>query len=350
MLLGSLALTVSTCITGCGQLATSNRIDAIKQNANEIVLRAASDFDYSDYDLNFEEQQSFTKQKLYAYAEKNKIFSNEELNALKEAIVSDEDFVDFGDIDNLFVSDKISKVSDLDANINVKSKKLYSDLEFSAASDAVRINNKLVSNNFTDIYFEDGGNGGSAGMGNNDETSTKESEKTNENEEEYELPILAYNAKNISTSISGQIDGCSFFGLLCSKDACINLYNAFAGWINNQIVYSASGSGSPFKIIAESFKTLAVAAAVGSSQDAIAAGAIGIITCALSSLWASFCALFSSGGPIGLIIGLVIGLIGAACIGTIVAMIVYGFLGKGFAIGWKIHNIFWWEWFCGDLN
>ena len=84
------------------------------------------------------------------------------------------------------------------------------------------------------------------------------------------------------------------------------------------------------------------AAAVGSSQDAIAAGAIGIITCALSSLWASFCALFSSGGPIGLI--------GAACIGTIVAMIVYGFLGKGFAIGWKIHNIFWWEWFCGDLN
>ena len=29
---------------------------------------------------------------------------------------------------------------------------------------------------------------------------------------------------------------------------------------------------------------------------------------------------------------------------------VYGFLGKGFAIGWKIHNIFWWEWFCGDLN
>lgn len=42
--------------------------------------------------------------------------------------------------------------------------------------------------------------------------------------------------------------------------------------------------------------------------------------------------------------------IDASCIGTIVAMIVYGFLGKGFAIGWKIHNIFWWEWFCGDLN
>lgn len=41
---------------------------------------------------------------------------------------------------------------------------------------------------------------------------------------------------------------------------------------------------------------------------------------------------------------------GAACIGTVVSMIVYGNLGKGFAVGWKIHNIFWWKWFCGDLN
>jgi hypothetical protein len=55
-------------------------------------------------------------------------------------------------------------------------------------------------------------------------------------------------------------------------------------------------------------------------------------------------------GPLGFIVGMIIGLVGAACIGTLVAMIVFGFLGKGFAVGWKIHADFSWEWFCGSLD
>ncbi len=47
---------------------------------------------------------------------------------------------------------------------------------------------------------------------------------------------------------------------------------------------------------------------------------------------------------------MIISLVGAACIGTLVAMIVFGFLGKGFAVGWKIHADFSWEWFCGSLD
>jgi hypothetical protein len=50
------------------------------------------------------------------------------------------------------------------------------------------------------------------------------------------------------------------------------------------------------------------------------------------------------------IVEMIIGLVGAACIGTLVAMIVFGFLGKGFAVGWKIHADFSWEWFCGSLD
>lgn len=62
MLLGSLALTISTCLSGgCGQVAAVNRIKAIKQNANETIMRATIDFDYSNYDLTYDEQQSFTK-------------------------------------------------------------------------------------------------------------------------------------------------------------------------------------------------------------------------------------------------------------------------------------------------
>lgn len=79
---------------------------------------------------------------------------------------------------------------------------------------------------------------------------------------------------------------------------------------------------------------------------------IATITGAASSIWVNFCSLFTAGGPVGIIIGLVIGLLGAAFIGTLIAMIVYGYLSKGFAIGWKMHSIrVWnWEWFCGNLN
>lgn len=115
-------------------------------------------------------------------------------------------------------------------------------------------------------------------------------------------------------------------------------------------MYQASGNGSPFKIMIEAFKTLSAATAIGTALATLVAGVIATVTGALSSVWTSFCALFTSGGPTGVILGLIIGLIGAACIGTVVSMIVYGYLGKGFAVGWKIHNIFQWEWFCGDLN
>lgn len=40
----------------------------------------------------------------------------------------------------------------------------------------------------------------------------------------------------------------------------------------------------------------------------------------------------------------------SACIVTLVAMFVFEYLKKGFAIGWKVHNIFNWEWYCGEFE
>lgn len=122
MLLGSLALTISTCLSeGCGQVAAANRIKAIKQNANEIIMHDTIDFDYSDYDLTYDEQQSFTKQKLYDYAEENELFNIEELNQLKETIINEDDFVDFNDVDNLFVKQSTSKAKIIEEAIDVNS-------------------------------------------------------------------------------------------------------------------------------------------------------------------------------------------------------------------------------------
>lgn len=349
MSLGTLALTVSTCLSGgCGQLSESNCVTNIKEDANEIILRAANDFNYDNYDLTYDEHQSFTKQKLYCYALENGLFAKDELDSLKQTIVSGDDFVKFGDVEKLFVNEPTSESDVTKATIGIKSEKLYKDFENASISDAASIDGKIVSNNYTNICF-DLCEGGASAAGNNEDEDNLNSE-SNADQRIFELPILNCDANNISASISGKVDGVDFFGILCSKDACINLYNAIANWANNQIAYRASGSSSPAKIIVEAFRTLATTTAIGAALATIIAGVIGTITGALSSLWAEFCALFAAGGPIGVIIGLIIGLIGAACIGVIVAMIVYGYLGKGFAIGWKIHHIFRWEWFCGDLK
>lgn len=235
MLLGSLALTISTCLSGgCGQVAAANRIEAIKQNANEITLRAATDFDYRDYDLTYDEQQSFTKQKLYDYAEENELFSVEELNQLKETIISDNDFVYFNDIDNLFVKQSASKANIMEKAIDVNSQKLYKDLTLVSVPGTAKIDKSLIRSNLVDMSFDVVGSGSSSGG--NDTTDSEdeaaESDETNTEsivQEEFTLPILPYNANNISSSISGKVDDCNFFGILCSKDSCIILYNAFAG-------------------------------------------------------------------------------------------------------------------------
>lgn len=353
MVLGSLALTISACLSGgYGQFATANRIAAIKQHANEIIMRAAVDFDYTDYDLTYNEQQSFTQQKLYDYAVENDLFTTEELNRLKETITNNDAFACFDDIENLFVQQSVSDDASLKKAIDVNSQNLYKDFAVAGVPGTAKIDNSLINNNFVDIGLAVGGNESSSEKTDTTESEGEVTEATSEKTEpeEFKLPILPYNANNISSSIGGKVDGCVFFGILCSKDACINLYNAFAGWTNKQVMYQVSGSGSPFKIIVEAFKTLATTTAIGAAFATVVAGAIATVTGALSSVWASFCALFAAGGPIGIILGLIIGLIGAACIGTVVSMIVYGYLGKGFAVGWKIHNIFRWEWFCGELN
>jgi len=160
------------------------------------------------------------------------------------------------------------------------------------------------------------------------------------------LPVLSYNPSAPSTTLTGQVDGCSFIGLICNKEACISIYNVFAGFFNKQIMYKVSNSGSPLNLISEAFNTLKSIAV----PSALVVGTIiAELTGFLSSLWAQFIALFTAGGLPGIILGSVIGLIGLACIATITAMIVFGYLGKGFAIGWKVHNIFWWESFHGYI-
>ena len=129
---------------------------------------------------------------------------------------------------------------------------------------------------------------------------------------------------------------------MVSRDACINFYNVIANFLNNQVTYSASGVKGPVAMIIEPLKLLVPAT-------------MATVTSALifyfSGLWNTFISMFSAtAGPIAWIVGAITALIGAACISTLVTMFIMGYQKKGFAVGWKVHGIFNWEWYCGEAN
>ena len=335
MILGSLALTISTTLGGtCGEIANFKNIEAIKESANEIILAAANNYDYSEYDLTYDEHQSFVKQKLYQYAKNNKLFGIEELENLKTSIESDPNYTHFENIDALFIK-KNENPKVINDTMDLTNKNLFDKLNNFSFAGNKQIDDVIVKNNFTDISYNTDldGNSGSSSSGN-----------TSNSEEKF--PILSYDSNKVSTSINGTVDGCNFLGILCSKDACINLYNIFAGWLNRKEMFSAVGRKTPVGFILDEVKNLKEYANI---SVPIITAAIAKITGFFSVMWSEYCSLFTAGGPVGFIIGTVIAIIGADCIAVIVTMIVYGFLKKGFAIGWKFHYNILPDWFCGEL-
>ena len=106
-------------------------------------------------------------------------------------------------------------------------------------------------------------------------------------------------------------------------------------------IYSASGIKGPVGIIVY-LKVL-----VPSTMAAVITALISYF----SGIWNTFISIiFAAADPIGWIIGSIIPLIGAACIIIFVTMFIMNYQKKGFAIGWKVHNIFNWEWYCGEAS
>lgn len=298
---------------------------------------------------------------MLSYAKENQLFTVDVLDDLQTLIEKDPNSTYFDDVDELFIRKSNVNPIIINEKINNAGIKLNHDIRAISTLDKATVDKDLIiNNNFSDICFdvgETGGSGSSTGNNGSDslnETEVEENAEATAGDEIFKLLTVPCDSNKISTSANGKVDGVDFFGLLCSKDACANLYNVFADLINKQAMYRSGGDITPFKIITEAFKELSFVVSttiIGAAVVAKMKTLIGTITGAVSSIWTAFASLFTAGGPIGILIGLVVVLLGAACIGTIVAMIVYGYLGKGFAIGWKMHAIWvWdWEWFCGEV-
>lgn len=347
MIFTPLALTICTCVNvSFGKIViTNNDKDVIYDAIEQVLVESSERLDYSNYDLTFDEQESLTQQVLFEFAKENKLFSDDELFYLSNEIKSYDNYVEFDDLDTLFISQE--DINRLTYNsTNNKSN------DFNSIMDDDQFDLIHFTDEQNQTFWDNIENNSASDENNNESTNTEANAETEISEETIEqLEILECNENNISSSANGKIDDHPFFGIKCSKDACVSLYNMFAKFINQQTVYNASGSGSPTKLVIDCFKALSASCAKGILLDSLIKDTISKITKAISSIWIKFTSLFStSGSPIKFILGVVIAIVGLACIGTIVAMIVFGYLGKGFAVGWIIYALFDWRWYSGELD
>lgn len=325
MFITSLAIIVSTCLSGpCLPLATSYQLEEINNSAYEIVEYAKDHFDYSNYDLTYDEQQSLIKQKIYNFAKSNKVLSSEQLEYLKKEIVSSFDFTYFDDIDSLFVKDNILESPSI-------SKEDFNH----PLTNMIKLNDKAITNKFSNSTLDLSG-------GSNDGTISSV-------DKAYKLPLLYCNEDNISVSFNGNIDGTHFIGIICSKDACVSLYNLFAGFINSKATRPSNMGNGLFETIVVGFEYLETKKFFGPIASKVLE-LIETIKGALLSIWNSFISLIEYGDIVCKVVGAIIGVIGAICIAVIAAMIVYGYLGKGYYIGWMVYNLFSWHFVSGELD
>ncbi len=334
MVFSSFVLTIFTCISGCSNIANSVIYEALKEKTTTIINAASNAYDYSNYNLSTNEETSLLKQKLLKYYKDNDYLNSNEINSLEKIIKSSSDYTYFPDLDSLFINENNLESS----NILNESKEILKNIvkiedpnQYNISKSRIinqiylpKISLTSLNSNFS-VY---NGNGGSSPCD--------------------EFPIFDYNEDEVSYYSSGKIDNTNFMGIICSKDACVSLYNLVAGFFNNlgnNNVNNAKGIGS---IILEALKSLDTVACASASL--IAAASTKIAT-ALSTIFSKIMIFFQSfTGIIGKIIAVILLLVGASCIYVISRMIVAGYNSKGYAIGWKMKGLFNFSWYNGETN
>lgn len=323
MVITSLLLTMTTSISGCNQLATANKMASIKKEANEIILEASAEFDSNQLNISINEHISLIKHHLLQFNDENNLLDEEYLLALKEN-------ADLGSTEEFALnsfeekSDEVIEDSNLLKNIG-KAKQSSSSLSLKKGDFRFEKIEDLSLPNSTSLSSY----------------VTSNSDGINSITNNQTLPVHSYNSSNVNSSANGKLDDKLFVGIMVTKDACVSFYNTVASFLNNQVMYAASGIKGPANMIIQALTCV---------TPALAATVIGSLIAYFSGLWTSFCSLFTAGGPVGIIVGTIIGLVGLACIAVLATMFVMGYMRKGFAVGWKVHNLFNWEWYCGEAN
>ncbi len=339
MLFVSLLLAATTSISGCVTIKNAKDSAALLSASNALLNDAPNAFDYSNYNLIENEEMSFCKQELLSYATENQLISGDQVSYLEEQIRTSSDYKYFPSIKNAFMKDestseRITFASDL---VSFNNNIIFDDVSpLSVSSKTTNakptINKKEADSiNTASLSFDSMMNGDGTGGGSNTES----------------LPLnTTYDETKIASSSSGKVDETNFFGIVCTPETCIAVYNAVAKFVNNRNLYTASNIKGPLFTIYDTIKTFLT---ISGFSVYLAGSSASKISAVLDTIIAEFCALFDSFAPIAIIITTIIALFLSAAVHIFSWMIVCGSKGRGFAFGWKVHSLFNWEFYYGDV-
>ena len=323
----SLALALSSAISACQSAGNANLLDSITEEMiNEAILETEK-YDYSEYDLSFMGSKSLIEQKIYRYAEINNLFIEDRLSALKEVIKNQDYYVAFDDIDNVYLNTSDNN----DGNEEGGNDDIFIFPGGHHEIPGPGINFPMTPASYDDNFHFDNnipGHGGGGGTGGDSE----------------KLEIKTLNEANIAVNTFGNFQGRQFFGIWCSKEACMTVYNAIANWANNRITdpnteESYTLSSAIFKLV----KGVGELTSVGASISVMITRAYNALINYFSSMVNLLVTTITSAPFYLKIIASIVILIGVAIAFIIVAMIVFGLLEKGFYIGFFLTSIFSWE-------
>lgn len=327
MSLISLALVLGSTISTCQYSGNANLLENITDDLINEAIIEINKFDYSNYELSLEQSQSFIQQKLYRFAEVNSLFDDTQLESLKKIIQEEDYFVNLGNIDKVFLQNE----NDFEIEFPFPG----GDHEIPGPGINFPNIRPLVAENNFEFVTSPGGGGGTGGdSGNNNNL----------------LEIKPVNESNISVSLAGSIQGQSFFGIMCSKDACITVYNAIANRANNRVTDETSGESYTLGgIIFKAIREAAELTKIGATISVLITKTYNALISYFNSIIKLLINTIKKGVRYLKIIASIVILIGTSIIAILVTMIVYGLREMGFYAGWFIYNIFDWRWACGEF-
>lgn len=330
MILTNALLVLETCLNSAQNITTASNLDNLYSSADEVISEAIEAYDYDDFDLDFDGQNSLAKQKLCSYLEGSDEYTTVEIMRLESSIKKSSDYKLFENIETIFLKDGyngtlMNKISSFEAKRN------SSDIVASWKNADIKTttDSSLSTCGMNDMSTYEGGGGG----------GTQPNKK-------IDFPIRAYNANNATCYTNGKLDNVEFVGIACSKDACVGFYNRIAGILNNVAYYKTMGIKGPVAIAYELFTTY--------SALTPTITAISILVEAIASYFAGFFteyfSLFLSNPPLSIILGAIIALFAGACLFIVCTIFTCGYFQKGFAFGWQVYNFFRWEFYCGTID
>lgn len=320
MVINYLILTGALALTNCQSTSEATKLAAYKEKAVELLEDSKDVYFTENYNLNYYSWDSIVKQKILNYNKDN--LSSNVVDTIKDSIISDENYYNIENISNIEFfncsNDMINKYNKDNLCFENYSKEYITTETINDKSESFPVkNSKYINSRF---YKYENPYGTS---------------------ETIEFPTRTLNESNSFLSTNNNLNSLLFIGIKCSKDFCIEVYNLIASYANDQARDTASNTPSIWKTIYELIITLNNLSIINFSSLLTI---IETITIYFSSIYTTLVLAIFSHDLISVLIGVALIILGCAIITFITILFVFGYLEKGFVIGWQIYSDFSSKW------